>query len=265
RQDVIVAFEQVEHGLAAAGHIAVAVDHHGNTAAEPAFDPRGFRLPWERTRDLSRVLDILHEDPVWSRRFDRSRIHAIGFSLGGYAVTALIGGKADFDRFSAFCAGEDRDATCEPQSEYPEAARDFDRLASQDPSVRAALAESSGDFRDPRIKCAVVLAPALAQAFSDDSLAEIATPTLIVAGSDDRVAPVETNAARLARLIPGAQLRTIDGANHYAFLNRCNERGRRFVPACGDGAVDRSSVHAQALQSILQGFADERCAAAAPE
>lgn len=32
--------------LAARGFIAAAVDHHGNTAAEDAYDPRGFRLPW---------------------------------------------------------------------------------------------------------------------------------------------------------------------------------------------------------------------------
>ena len=33
--------------LAAGGYIVAAVDHHGNTAAEDKFDPRGFRMPWE--------------------------------------------------------------------------------------------------------------------------------------------------------------------------------------------------------------------------
>ena len=51
--------------LAANGYIVAAVDHHGNTAAEEKFDPRGFRMPWERAKDLSTVIDLLLADPQW--------------------------------------------------------------------------------------------------------------------------------------------------------------------------------------------------------
>ena len=98
--------------LAANGYIAAAVDHHGNTAAEEEFDPRGFRLPWERAVDLSEVISLLLEDETFGPAIDEARIAAVGFSLGGYTVTALAGGATDLEKFAGFCAGPDRDTTC---------------------------------------------------------------------------------------------------------------------------------------------------------
>ena len=56
--------------MAANGYIVAAVDHHGNTAAEEKFDPRGFRMPWERAKDLSTVIDLLLADPQWGPQID---------------------------------------------------------------------------------------------------------------------------------------------------------------------------------------------------
>jgi predicted dienelactone hydrolase len=44
--------------LAAAGFLAVSVDHHGNNLAD-GYLPQGFAFEWERPRDLSFTLDAI--------------------------------------------------------------------------------------------------------------------------------------------------------------------------------------------------------------
>lgn len=241
--------------LAARGFIAAAVDHHGNTAAEDAYDPRGFRLPWERARDLSVAIDHLLDDPEFGPRIDAARIGAVGYSLGGHTAVSLAGGISDLAKFSEFCGSEDRDATCGPQPEYPEADEDFRRLISEDAAASELLARQSESFRDERISSFVVLAPALIQAFSQESLQAIDAPFLIVAGTGDRIAPAATNADRLLNLIPGARSIEIGGAGHYAFLSKCSLKGRLAVSVCRDPAgISRARVHADVSEAVAAFF-----------
>ncbi|HXQ37593.1 MAG TPA: prolyl oligopeptidase family serine peptidase, partial [Anaerolineales bacterium] len=80
------------HYLASRGYIVAAVNHHGNTAAEPQRAPQGFLLYWERAKDLTSVLNELLADSMFGPRIDRNRIGAAGFSLGGYTVISVAGG-----------------------------------------------------------------------------------------------------------------------------------------------------------------------------
>ncbi len=244
--------------LAAQGYIVAAVDHHGNTAAEENFDARGFRLPWERALDMSAVIDHVLADPVFGPNIDPNRIGAVGLSLGGYTVTALAGAMSDFALFDVFCASSSRDATCHGQSEYPGASADFEKLRKTDPRIDISLAGHGKPFRDERVQAVVALAPALAQAFTDDSLKNINTPMLIISGSADKIAPTRTNASRLAEMIPDAELYEISGAGHYVFLNTCNKRGKKYVPICKDGdGIGRGQIHAEAVKQVSEFFADQ--------
>lgn len=241
--------------LAERGFIVAAVDHHGNTAAEEAFDARGFRMPWQRAIDLSRIIDQLLADPRLGPRIDQTRIGAVGYSLGGYTVVALAGGTTDLDALQRFCESAARDATCDPQSEYPEAQDDFDRLVQTDPATRALLSEYAAPYRDDRITSFVALAPALAQAFDAESLAAISASFLIIVGDNDTVAPPASNASYLSGLIPGAEIQTVSGATHYVFLSECNARGRRYVPVCADPeGLDRRTIHEQSAALVAQHF-----------
>ncbi|MBL4853901.1 MAG: alpha/beta fold hydrolase [Robiginitomaculum sp.] len=242
--------------LASQGYIVAAVDHHGNTAAEDQYDARGFRLPWERALDISAVIDHVLADPVFGPNIDQTRIGAVGFSLGGYTVTALAGGILDLGRLEGFCASDQRDATCDDQSEYPEASADLEKLRKTDPRIDIGLAGHGKPFRDERVQAVVALAPALAQAFTDDSLKNINTPMLIISGSADRIVPTRTNASRLAETIPNAELYEIPGAGHYVFLNTCNKRGKKYVPICKDGdGIERGQIHAKAVKQVSEFFA----------
>ena len=243
--------------LADAGYVAVAVDHHGNSAAEPQFDPRGFFYVWERPRDLAALIDSITSDPRFASSIDEDRIAAAGFSLGGYTALAAVGGRIDLDRFRKFCASAEADATCDPQTEYADAAKDLNALIAADPGAAPDEAARRASYRDPRIKAVAVFAPALGQMLSDDSLAAIETPVAIAVGDADRVAPERSNARRIADYVPEARLERYAGVGHYAFLNMCTEHGRRYVAVCKDArGVDREAVHDRAAAYAIGHFED---------
>ena len=243
--------------LAEAGYIAVAVDHHGNSAAEPQFDPRGFFYVWERPRDLAVLIDSITSDPRFASSIDEDRIAAAGFSLGGYTALAVVGGRIDLDRFRKFCASAEADATCDPQTEYADAAKDLDALIAADPGAAPDETARRASYRDPRIKAVAAFAPALGQMLSDESLAAIETPVAIAVGDADKVAPESSNARRIADHVPDARFERYSGIGHYAFLNTCTKHGRRYVAVCKDAqGVDREAVHDRAAAYAIGHFED---------
>lgn len=244
--------------LAANGYIVAAVDHHGNTAAEDSFDPRGFHMPWERAQDLSSVLDLLLDDPAWAPHIDNDKIGAVGFSLGGYTVTALAGGRLDLQQFRAFCRSEASDATCDPQSEYPTSRADFEAILKTDPTLADRMEQHSNSFKDERIRTVVAIAPALGQGFTTSSLSEIDLPYVSIVGDLDVIAPARSNADRINAHIPSATGHIIQGANHYAFLNQCLHPAADKVPVCkaSPNGISREMAHTQA-QRITLNFLQE--------
>jgi len=241
--------------LAAHGFIVAAIDHHGNTAAEKAYDPRGFRMPWERARDVSAVIDQLLADPQFGPKIDATKIGGAGFSLGGYTMAALSGARTSLDQFEKFCASTDRDATCDPQGEYPDADKEFDAMLRKSAPLRATLAEHKISFADPRMSAFVLIAPALGQALTDESLLMIKTPILVVGGTQDNVAPSDTNAMRFAGKIRLARFEKIDGARHYSFLDDCTKRGKRYVPVCKDSpGYNRAQGHDDVAEQAIGYF-----------
>jgi predicted dienelactone hydrolase len=241
--------------LAAAGYIAAAVDHHGNTAAEEAFDARGFRLFWERADDLSVLIDHLLADKKFGSAIDVDKIGSVGFSLGGYSVIAVSGGIIDLEQLEVFCSGPKRDTTCDPQTEYADNERDFQQFKDT-PQVVNSLARHAHPFLDTRIKATAALAPALGMAFTKESLSSIEIPVHIVVGESDTIAPSATNAKIIADSIGGAKLTVLKGGpGHYTFLNQCTSRGLRYVPICADTeGVDRAAIHAQTSELVLHHF-----------
>ena len=242
--------------LAANGYVVAAVNHHGNTASEKAMDPRGFLLYWERARDLSVVIDRLLADPKLGSRIDPGRIGAAGFSLGGFTVIELAGGRFNQTTFDAFCRSAKRDFTCEPQNEFPEAPARFAELREKDLATQESLRRSGSSFRDPRIRAVFAIAPALGSGFTKAGLSGITVPVEIVVGAGDSVAPPKSNATRYAALIPGARLTILPGnVGHYTFLHDCTENGKKVLPICRDGAgVDRAAVHRDVARRAVQFF-----------
>jgi predicted dienelactone hydrolase len=252
--------------FASRGYLVAAVNHHGNTAAERQPTAQGFLLYWERARDLSVLLDKLLADPFFGPRIDHDRIGAAGFSLGGYTVISVAGGQFSPAQFASFCRSPQRDFTCEPQPEFPDAPKLFAELRKTNPPtsesmvVGESLRHAGDSYRDRRIKRVFAIAPALGSGFTRRGLATIHIPVSIVVGQADKVTPPRTNAQRYARFIKGAKLTILRGAiGHYTFLAECNAHGRSVLDICRDGAsINRAQVHQQVAQLAFEFFEEGR-------
>ena len=242
--------------LARHGYLVAAVNHHGNSGAVPPLDPRGFLLYWERAQDVSAVLDRLLADPTVGPRIDTTRIGAAGFSLGGYTVLSVAGARFNQQVYDAFCASDERDFTCGPQPEFPQAPALFEALRQSDSGTRASLSRGGDSYRDPRVRAVFAIAPALGAGFTGPDLRDVTVPVSIVVGAGDSITPPRTNAVRYANQIPGATLTILEGAvGHYTFLLPCSDRGRAVVPVCRDGdGVDRAAVHDSVRALALRFF-----------
>lgn len=243
--------------LAAQGYLVAAVNHHGNTAAEEATLLQGFAVWWDRPRDLSVLLDRLLADPDWGPRIDAQRIGVVGFSLGGYTALASIGARLSASRRDAYCANPARSSLCQLPPEAKGSLADVEKLAASDTRFRNAMAGMDGDYRDPRIRAALVLAPVFGPFMTAESLAAIEMPVRIVVGAADAQATPDENARPLAKNIRGAELAVVPAAGHYVFMPQCNERGTRHVAAlCVDPAgVDRRAVHTEVSTGAIDFFA----------
>lgn len=241
--------------LARRGFVAAAVDHPGTNGLEP-MTAEGVYAPWERAVDLRQALDHLLAHPVVGPRVDVRRVGVAGFSLGGWTALLLAGALPDFDRFRAFCGDPRRDATCLPQREYP---IDFDlqpELLAQHHAAPLAAGASQSQ-RDPRIRSALLLAPALGQALEPASLRLIRMPVLVIAGDADPVTPTPTNGTFLAQHIPGARLELLPNVGHYDFLSPCGPAGLRNAAAycTDDPGLDRATTHQRVIEQAHSFFA----------
>jgi predicted dienelactone hydrolase len=247
--------------LARHGYIAVAVNHPGNNATEP-HTVQGFTLGWERAADLSQMLDKMLTDKEFGPRIDAQRIGAAGFSLGGYTMIVVAGGRSNPiqpDLLAKECAKPGTmDLVCYDPPEFAGLTEQAIALAHSDPDYAAALGKSAESHRDARVRAVFAVAPVDLR-FTRASLAAIRIPVAIVVGAADPLAVPATNAELLAREIPGAQL-TIwpGGVAHYTFLDTCTSTGRQQAPdLCVDKpGVDRDAVHAETAQKAV-GFFDK--------
>jgi predicted dienelactone hydrolase len=241
-------------GLAAHGYIVAAVNHPGNNALEP-YTPEGFLLWWERAVDLTTTVDLMLRDQEFGRTIDTNRIGAAGFSLGGYTVIELAGGRTAPEQFRTFCDSSVAEGCADPP-EFPGLFAQWTELEASSPSFRQALKRADQSLRDARIRSAFAIAPALGPAFIQNSLRAIAIPIAIVAGSNDRTVPVRPNAEALARLIPLANLTLLPDASHYTFLATCTDAGRTAQPSlCAESAnLDRNVIHQRTIELAVHFF-----------
>jgi len=244
--------------LAAAGFIAIAVSHHGNTITEP-YLPEGFLCWWERAADLTFALDVLASDGVLRGAIDFEQTFAAGFSLGAYTVLALAGAITDMQLFDDWLEKHAPKGPTGPK-EFPDLSSHIPELIANSAEFRASQARQHLDYRDSRMRAVVALAPPPPiRAFTRQSLAKINLPVNIVAGQADCHAPHQTCAQWLDRQLPDSKL-TLLGKNvgHYVFLNEATQFGQSTEPDfCLDAkGVDRSAIHHQTTQATITLFGD---------
>jgi predicted dienelactone hydrolase len=232
--------------LTRAGFIVAAPTHPGDNYRDRSLVADA-RYPYERPRQLSRLLDELLADPEWQDRIDRNRIGAIGHSAGGYTVAALIGGVPDWKRLDTHCRTVKDDPAC--------AFRD-PKLGVASPSAALALPASvaaSGVVLDTRIRAAILLAP-LGSGFVPGSFKESHAAVLLIGAELDEALARQYHYEFLRQQLPLSAARIAAGAGHYSFIAPPTPEFRTlFGPAAQDPpGFDRESFQVQLSSEAVE-------------
>jgi predicted dienelactone hydrolase len=245
------------HHLASRGYVVAGIYHHGDTSAEEQRPTHGRYHFWERALDVSAVLDALLADPKFRARIARDRIGGFGFSAGGGTMMLLAGARFRPADLAARCQAKPDDSACFIPPAIQADLTSIERLAKTDSVLQASLARREQSLRDPRIRVALAIAPALGDVFLAPHLRDITIPVAIIASRADEVTPLDTNAQKYANLIPSAKLTVVPGAvTHLGFVNECTDLGKRESPnTCQDPPeVDRAGLHRQIGSLALEWF-----------
>lgn len=226
--------------LASEGYIAAAVNHHGNNGLE-TYVAKGFLHYWERAKDLKVILDQLLADQTFGTLIDPDQIGAAGFSLGGYTVIAIAGGRTNVQPMIDLFTSPQGDLSKVMPPEFT----DIDAFKQEFRSLGQYVSTADSSHRDERIKAVFAIAPVLGEIFSEEGLSSIHIPVKIVVGEADLLAPVQENAAHFATHIKDAELTVLGSVGHYTFLGEGTEGGKQAAPMfCVDeNGVDRAIVH----------------------
>jgi predicted dienelactone hydrolase len=244
--------------LAARGYVVVAVNHPGNNAVT-GYTTQGFVEGWVRARDITTAITDMLADPRFGSKIDPGRIGAAGFSYGGYTMMELAGGTSDVNRLLTWC--DEQKGACNPP-EMPDLMEKFHAIQQQ-PDVQQALRHAGDSYRDSRIRAVFAIAPAVARAFTPESLQKITIPVEIVAGAADHIASPGENAQFFAAHIKDAKLTILPGGvGHYTFLDVGTEAGKKQFPQLfvDTPGVDREAVHNQVGQMAADFFDKELAA-----
>jgi len=250
------------YALATRGYIVAAMNHHGDTAAEPGGPlPQGFATPWERAKDLSVLIDRMLADPVFGPHIDAGRIGAAGHSAGGATVIELAGGIFKPAQIQEWCkSNNSADQNCHLPAAIQKKIDKFIELSKTDAVVKDSIRRSELAYNDSRVKAVFAMAPAIGVGHTDTSLKAIHIPVAIVAGWADDITPVATDAERFAQLIPTATLMVLPGkVGHATFGSLCTPAalgGPDWLSwICHDEeGVDRAQVHRQIEQLASEFF-----------
>ncbi|KUH36697.1 MULTISPECIES: alpha/beta hydrolase family protein [Streptomyces] len=218
--------------LAAAGFLAVSVEHHGNNFVD-GYLPQGFAFEWERPRDLSFALDVITAEQALGR------VGAAGFSSGGCTSAALTGARIDSGVLRAVLDGRAR------MPELPEFPGLLEALGTSVPGeqLTQALAEAGQDHGDHRVRAAFLICPAIGEMITAESLECVDRPVEIRWGDADTITPPEENALRYLNLIPAAGGRSVGtDVQHHHFLGG-NPEGAETRRRVASEAVEFFRAH----------------------
>jgi predicted dienelactone hydrolase len=235
------------------GFIVAAVDHWGNTYNNKIAI--NFVTPWERPQDISFVLSGLLKDLKFGPQIDQNRIGAAGFSIGGYTIIALAGGKIDFEAIKNYTntPGGKKEINI---PEFPGLINIF-KTGEVDESFK----RSPKLLKDNRIKAFFAICPAVGQGFiSKSQFKDIDKPLYIIDVESDSITPYKTNALHYHQLIPASGYLLIKGkAGHYVFLGEAADPVKKQAPVyfADDPTVDRHLIHEQAGNLAVSFFKEK--------
>ncbi len=231
--------------LAGAGFVVVGVNHYGESHiyGESTQNPRSSAFIWQRAQDISALLTRLASEKLFQRDVDWNNVVAIGHSAGGQTAAMLAGVRYDLRQLAPYCdsPGAKADLSCS-----------YSRNSANAPEQFIAL--FNGSYQDTRVKKIVLLDPAQGSALQQETLSNVALPSLVVGAIHNDFLPWETHGARYAAGIPNAQTISLDGQQgHFVFLTPCRHKAEVMgVRLCEDRpGVDRTAVQLELAPRIV--------------
>lgn len=237
--------------LAAAGHIVVGVNHFGESwvYGTDTQNVRNTAFIWQRSQDVSAILDHLGKQAIFQRKVDWTRVVAIGHSAGGQTVAMLAGATFDLQLLAAYCksSASISDLSC-----------GYSRDRAKAPEL---FVQMFGALqKDVRVIKIILLDPALGAAANVESLHNIKVPALVVGATNNDFLPWPNHGLRYANEIPAAKKLELTGREgHFIFLNECNHDAEAMgVKICRDrSGADRKLTHDHITPAILDFIAEQ--------
>tara|TARA_R110002167_G_scaffold315042_2_gene520585 strand:+ start:264 stop:1187 length:924 start_codon:yes stop_codon:yes gene_type:complete len=190
-------YSWLAYPLAAQGWIVVGVNHFGESwrYGKQNIDPTSIMRFWQRTEDVSFVIDSFETFLPQNIITSKANIVVIGHSSGGYTAAALAGVTLDSKQMYDYCASKlaKGDLGCS----YGE---------KTNPKQPEVAAQSIAPVLDSRVTGIVMLDPALGPAATKTSLNKVRIPTLIIGSENNDFLPFEYHAKYYAQNIPNAKL-----------------------------------------------------------
>ena len=230
--------------LAEAGFVVASVSHTGDTYDDHSraadVDIRPLQLKAAVDYMLSGWKDARHVDP--------ERVGAFGFSSGGFTVLVAIGGIPDFSVERGHCQAHPTWFDC--GIVRAAAPGDAERIVALPHTFWAGA-------RDPRIKAAVIAAPALGFTFGRDGLKDVETPIQLWRAEDDHILPNPDYAEAVRLNLPKPpEYHVVANADHFDFLAPCDAALAKSVPQICRSApgFDRVAFHADFDEKTIAFF-----------
>lgn len=223
--------------LADAGFVVAAVSHAGDNYADRSRSADVM----DRPRQISRVIDHMLSNWQGHTAIDAARIGMYGYSAGGFTALVNIGGVPDFSKVGPMCSQYPTDFVCQLLAKNA-------GLSTAPPTSMAARAA------DPRIKAAVVAAPAIGFAFAPEGLKDVKVPVQLWRAENDLLVPQPRYAKAVRLALPQApDYHVVPNAGHYDFLVPCSNALASIAPSICTSAAgfDRTQFHASFNEAVV--------------
>jgi len=227
--------------LARAGFVVAAVSHRGDTYNDQS---RSIFLT-DRPKHIHRVIDYMLGEWPEHDRIDPNRVGVFGFSAGGFTALVAAGSVPDFGRLPAHLVSHPTyfDSRIIKSSGLP---------------MDAFLNVRDSDWvHDPRIRAAVVAAPALGFTFGPGGFKNVNIPMQLWRAARDHILPTPDHAEAVRLALPKApEFHLADNADHFDFLAPCDDRARQATPdiCVSRPGFDRTAFHDLFNREIVRFF-----------
>jgi predicted dienelactone hydrolase len=229
--------------LARAGLIVIALTHTGDNSQDQSYAGNRIDLV-DRPRQLERVINFALSKWKDRAHIDAAKMGVFGFSLGGFTALVEIGGVPDLKRMAELCR---KHATAPECSFIRE--RHGDQLVS--------ASDAPAWMHDPRIKAAVIAAPAAGYLFGSGGLHRVTVPIQLWRAANDSQAPDAWNSAIVRDGLPSTpEMHIVPHADHFAFLPPCSDALKQVASSiCSDVPdFDRAAFHEEFNRRVVAFF-----------